>query len=201
MGENIDNIGFIFSKVKSTLKCNKKKYGNCKISVFELKKEDFVTSTLNISITQEDAWENFKDGLIDLVNGIFVISVTKCDKLYSFGAKLLRVKVCKCCDIVHLYLNYNIIPNTVNNGSAGCGDICIPLTPSSTVPTTGCQPSNYYPNTNAFNKQTDYNISPSANVVGNFFFNLESTNYYDVKFYYNNMYCPNVSFANWIVCP
>ncbi len=200
MGENIDNIGFIFSKVKSCVKSNKRKYAGCKVTVFELKKEDFVMSALSVSTTQQDAWENFKAGLIDLVNGIFVISVTKCDKLYSFGAKLIRAKVCKCCDIVHLYFNYNIVPNTTNSNCSGCTDICIPLTPSSPVPTTGCLPQNYWPNSNAYNKMSDYKTSPSANVVGNFFFNVETTNYYDVKFYYNNKYCPEVCFANWIVC-
>jgi hypothetical protein len=200
MGENINDIGFIFSKVKSSVKCNKRKYVNCKIVVMELKKEDFVSSTLNISTSQQDAWDNFKVGLTNLINGLFVISVTKCDRLFSFGAKLIRIKVCKCCDIVHLYFNYNIIPNTTNNNCSGCTDICIPLTPSSAVPTTACLPQNYWPNTNAPYKSTDYNTPPSANVVGNFFFNVESTNYYDVKFYYNNEYCPNVCFANWIVC-
>ncbi len=200
MGENIDNIGFIFSKVKSKVKCNKRKYANCKVVVFELNKEDFVSSTLNISTSQEDAWDNFKAGLVDLINGIFVISVTKCDRLYSFGAKLIRIKVCKCCEVVHLYLNYNIIPNITSNGCVGCPDICIPLTPNSPVPTSITYPQNYWPNTNALNKEQDYKTSPSANVVGNFFFNVESTYYYDVKFYYNNKYSPNICFANWIVC-
>ncbi len=200
MGECIDNIGFIFSKVKSCIKRNKSQFPNCKLASFKLEKQDFVSSTLGLSTSQDDAWNNFKENIINLINGIFVISVTKCDVLHSFGAKLVRIKVCKCCDVVYLYFNYNIIPNTFNSNCSGCNNICIPLTPSSEVPTTSCYPSNYWPNTNAPNKLNDYNTPPCANVAGNFFYNLESTNYYDVKFYYNNTYCNNVSFANWIVC-
>lgn len=189
MGECIDNIGFIFSKITNTIKCNKK-YNNCKVTCMKLEKKYFVSSTLTISTTIEEAWEGFKNNIINLVNANFVISATKCSKLHSFGAKLIKIKVCKCCDIIHLYFNYNIIPNSINN--ATCNNICIPVELTSNVPTTSCIPSNYWPNTP--DEVYDSNKSPCANIVGNIFYDLESTIYTDVKFYYNTLYCNDVNF-------
>ncbi len=197
MGECINNIGFIFSKAKTCVK-NKRKYGNCLVTSFKLDKSDFVTSTLDISTSQEESWNNFKNNIINWVNGYFVISVTKCDKLHSFGAKLMKIKVCECCDVVYLYFNFNIIPNSVNDTCNNNNSVCFPLTSASNVPSGSCFPPNYWPNTNAIGKTDDFINPPCANTVGNFFYNLESTYYYDVKFYYNEKYCTNLCFKKTI---
>jgi hypothetical protein len=183
MGECIDNIGFIFSKVKISIK---NRCLNYKIASFKLNKEDFVSSTLNISTSYDDAWINFKNNIINLINSLFVISVTKVNRLHSFGAKLIKIKDCKCCDNLKLYFNFNIIPNTVNTKSC---NTCIPLVENSNVPNTSCFPPNYWPDNNT------YTVSPSANIVCNNFYELESITYTDVKFYYNNLYCNQVCFA------
>lgn len=81
-----------------------------KICIFKLKKKNFVSSSLGISTSVEDAWKEFEENIIYQTNGSFVISVTKCDNtLHSFYANLIRVKKCDCCNSVVLYFKYNII--------------------------------------------------------------------------------------------
>lgn len=81
-----------------------------KICIFKLKKEHFVSSSLNISTCTDDAWQVFKKNIIYQRNGNFVISITKCDNVsHSFYANLIKAKCCDCCEAVILYFKYNII--------------------------------------------------------------------------------------------
>ena len=135
--EYLSQIGFVFNKAETHIRCDKNKryaknkcqeccyynkfynQASCnkcssselyKICIFKLSKKDFCLSTLAISTTFDEAWESFKNNILYLVNGNFVISVTKCNKLHSFYANLIKIKTCKCCDVVSLYFKYNIIP-------------------------------------------------------------------------------------------
>lgn len=81
-----------------------------KICIFKLKKEHFISSSLEISTTQEDSWKEFKKNIIYQTNGNFVISITNYNgKLHSFYANMFKSKKCECCDSVILYFKYNII--------------------------------------------------------------------------------------------
>lgn len=81
-----------------------------KICIFKLKKDHFISSSLNISTSFEDAWEQFKSNIIYQKNGNFVISLGDCNGgTHSFYANLIKTKKCTCCDSVLLYFKYNII--------------------------------------------------------------------------------------------
>lgn len=188
MTDCIDTIGFIFQKSRVQIKCYKTGCYRYKLAVFKLCKSDFVSSTLDIATSVEDAWNSFRNNVINLINSDFMISVTKCNKLNSFGAKLVKVKKCSCCDDVSLYFNFNIVPNTPTNCN-NTNSICIPLTPSSNVPNVSCYPENYWPDS-----QANLNNPTCANIAGNFFYNLECGNYFDVKFYYSETFCNNPCF-------
>ena len=190
MTECIDTIGFIFQKSKVKIKSYKTGCYRYKLAVFKLTKLDFISSTLIIASSPEEAWNGFKTNIYSLINSDLMISVSKCNKLNSFGAKLVKVKKCNCCDDLSLYFSFNIVPLTpsiCNN----INSICIPLTANSTAPTTSCSPDNYWPD-------TDYNSANQtcANIAGNFFYNLECATYYNVKFFIQTDYCQTPCFKN-----
>jgi len=93
------------------LPCNKcTNNSQYKVCIFKLKKEHFVSSSLAISTSILDAWEEFKKNIIYQKNGNFVISITKCDNTFhSFYANMIKAKKCECCDSIILYFKYNII--------------------------------------------------------------------------------------------
>jgi len=193
MTECIDTIGFIFQKSRVQIKCYKTDCYRYKLSVFKLSKSDFISSTLDISTNINDAWLSLKNNIINLINSDFIISVTKCNKLHSFGAKLVKVKKFSCCDDISLYFNFNIVPS-VSTTCNYTNSICIPLTSDSNIPTVSCYPENYWPDP----ESNIYN-SPCANIAGNFFYNLENGTYYDVKFYYSNTFCNTPCFKS-VLC-
>ena len=142
--------------------------GNCndnsqyKICIFRLKKENFVSSSLDISTGVEDAWENFKKNISEQKNGNFVISVTKKNKLHSFYANMIKSKKCKCCETIILYFKYNIISLFVND------------------------------NNNIYNNSANNNINScdviSANIVSNITYNLKNCEYDTVRFFNSSEY-------------
>ena len=165
MTECIDTIGFIFQKSNVKIKCYKTGCSRYKLAVFKLSKSDFASSTLAIASSIQDAWVGFRNNINTLINSDFMISVGKCNKLNSFGAKLVKVKKCTCCDDISLYFGYNIVPltSTYNNSNG----VCIPLTVDSNVPNVSCYSGNYWPDS-----QSDINNPTCANIAGNFFYNL-----------------------------
>lgn len=100
------------NKIPGTISpCNKCTFNTqYKICIFKLKREYFVSSSLAIATSTQDAWEEFKKNIIYQKNGNFVISITKCDNtLHSFYANMIKAKKCNCCDAVLVYFKYNII--------------------------------------------------------------------------------------------
>ena len=143
-----------------------------KICIFKLKKEHFVSSTLAISTSTQDAWEEFKKNIIYQRNGNFVISVTKCDNtLHSFYANMIKAKKCDCCDAVILYFKYNII-SFINcpqlSNPINCPDVSQP------------QPSQYN--------------TVCANLESNITYNLKSGLYKSVKFFNSS----NYNYSNYV---
>lgn len=134
MSDCLNAVGFVFSKSKVGIKkdntCSyaKSPCQNCsnvpklspcagcannsqyKICIFKLKKAHFVSSSLSISTSFDEAWDNFKKSIIYQRNGNYVISLsTSCGKTHSFYANLVKAKICNCCEAVLLYFKYNII--------------------------------------------------------------------------------------------
>lgn len=193
MINSTDTIGFMFSKTE--IKCNKthkcscvcdnnddNKYKKIKICIFKLEKDFFISSTLGISTNYDEAWLNFTIKIIDLINEIFTISVTKCNILHSFHAQLIKTKYCKCCDTIHLHFKYNFVP--ISNT---CSSSCIQI--NGEIPNKICMPNNYWPDTNDLIQKSTNN--------GNFVYdNLDSGIYTDIKFYYDDLYCSNICFIN-----
>jgi len=206
MTNSINTIGFIFNKVKTIIKCDKKrKYSYCKCSnnfcvnnlykicVFKLQKENFVSSTLNISTDNEDAWKNFKENIYTLINAFFIISVTKCNFLHSFNAKFINYKKCDCCDAILLYFRFNIIPYNINMDT--CTN-CLPVVCDSNIPTTSSIIPNYWPSS-----EYNDNNKISYNSMSNFAYkDFKSTVYSDVKFFYNDKYANNLCFTKSTNC-
>lgn len=184
MGECINTIGFMFQKSNIKIKCYKTGCYRYKLAQFKLKKEDFLSSTLEITTSPEEAWNSFKNNIVSLVNSDFMISVSKCNKLNSFGAKLAKVRKCSCCDnVIGLYFSFNIVP-LISNTCNYTNSTCIPLTSDSNIPNVSCYTDNYWPDSEA-----DINNATCANIAGNFFYNLESGTYSDIKFFYQQNYC------------
>ena len=198
MTECIDTIGFIFKKSNVKIKCYKTGCSRYKLAVFKLSKSDFASSTLAIASSIQDAWDGFRNNINTLINSDFMISVGKCNKLNSFGAKLVKVKKCTCCDDISLYFGYNIVPLTPTNNT-NCNGVCIPLVYGSNVPTVSCYYENYWPNPPP-ESPSDVNNPTCANIAGNFFYNLESTTYYDIKFFHQQNYCQTPCFKSQTVC-
>ncbi len=195
MTEYINTIGFMFQKSDIKVKCYKSGCYRYKLAQFKLTKSNFLSSTLGITTSPDDAWNSFKVNIYTLINSDFMISVTKCSKLSSFGAKLVKVKKCSCCsDVIGLYFSFNIVPLTPTTCNYS-NSICIPLTSNSNVPNVSCTPDNYWPD----NKAPDFSQTP-ANTAGNFFYNLESGTYSDIKFFYQENYCGTPCFKQQIIC-
>ena len=225
--ECLSQIGFAFNKAKTYIKCDKNKrysknkcqeccyynkyykLNSCskcsstdlyKICIFKLSKENFCLSTLDISTNFDDSWESFKKYIVYLVNGNFVISVTKNNKLHSFYANLIKVKSCKCCDIVTLYFKYNIIPtlecyqpvtnlcnneqnNPYNQYNDQINDGCVY---NNEIGNSNSIPPNYWPI--GCNDTFDIFKKVCANIFSNINYDLQSGEYDNVKFYYNELY-------------
>jgi hypothetical protein len=149
-----------------------------KICIFKLKKSHFVSSSLGISTSAEDAWNEFKKNIIYQRNGNFVISITKCDnKIHSFYANMIKAKNCSCCDAVILYFKYNIIS----------------LTPSDQL----TNPTDYPDLTQPVNYP--YN-NVCANYESNITYNLKSGLYKSVKFFNSSNYNYENNISKCVPC-
>ena len=144
-----------------------------KICIFKLKKEHFVSSSLGIATSNENAWELFKKSVIYQRNGNFVISVTSehTDKSGSFYANMIKAKKCDCCEAVLLYFKYNIISIQAASNNPAPPDI---------------QTNTYFP----------YNVV-CANLGSNITYNLKSGHYKNIKFFYS----PNYTFKTQLLPP
>lgn len=149
-----------------------------KICIFKLKKEHFISSSLEISTSHEDSWEEFKKNIIYQKNGNFVISITKCDNtIHSFYANMIKAKKCHCCDSVVLYFKFNIIS----------------LIPCSQL----TNPTNYPDDTQP--QPSPYN-TVCANYESNITYNLKSGQYKSIKFYISSNYNYSNYVANCYPC-
>ena len=158
--QNYSGYGVESCKLSPCNKCtNNSQY---KVCIFKLKRDHFVSSSLAIATSTNDAWEEFKKNIIYQKNGNFVISVTKCDNtIHSFYANMIKAKKCDCCDAVILYFKYNII------SLLSCPQLSYPET-------TQPQPNPY--------------INVCANYESNITYNLKSGMYKSVKFYNSSNY-------------
>ena len=169
-GQEVPTINNIHGFISPCNQCtNNSQY---KVCIFKLKKTHFVSSSLGISTSREDAWSEFKKNIIYQRNGNFVISVTKCDnKIHSFYANMIKAKECSCCDAVVVYFKYNIISLTP----------CAELTNPEILPDeTPQEPSPYK--------------TVCANYESNITYNLKSGIYKSVKFFNS----PNYNYSNYV---
>jgi hypothetical protein len=171
--QNISDVLGTIGTIGTLAPCNKcTNNSQYKVCIFKLKKEHLVSSSLAISTSKEDAWDEFTKNIIYQRNGNFVISITKCDNtLHSFYANMIKAKKCSCCDAVILYFKYNIISLTP------CSEISNPI---------------QYPD------QTEQTQSPYNNVCANYesniTYNLKSGLYKSVRFYNSS----NYNYSNYI---
>ncbi len=148
-----------------------------KICIFKLTKDHFVSSSLAIASSTEEAWEMFKKTIIYQRNGNFVISVTdNCNKAHSFYANLIKAKKCSCCEAMVLYFKYNII--SLVSGEQQMYQNYPP--PDVNLPQ---------------NSPFPYVVA-CANIHSNITFNLKSGEYKNVKFYNSQNYVFDCTLGN-----
>lgn len=153
-----------------------------KICIFKLTKAHFISSSLGISTGLDDAWNVFVNSILYQRGGNFVISVTdskSCSN--SFYANMIKAKKCNCCDSVLVYFKYNIITLPTY-----CQEVAMsqPVPPDVNI----CPPSPY--------------VSSCANSLSNITFDLETRDYYNVRFFNSPSYVFNASLepcANFIL--
>lgn len=143
-----------------------------KVCIFKLTKDNFVSSSLDISTSIDDSWDEFKKNIIFQRNGNFVISITKCNNcIHSFYANMIKAKKCNCCDSVILYFKYNII------SLLPCPELS--------------NPTNYPDERQP--QESPYN-TVCANYESNISYNLKSGLYKTIKFYNSSEY----NFENYV---
>jgi len=204
---NIDTIGFMFKAAKVIIKCDEVSDYSCVdssecsttsaewtnyndknlVSVFKLKKEDFINCSIGISTTSEEQWNKLLGGIEYYYNKPFIISLSKeydkkCAYINcydSFYSKLINSKFCPCCDSLFLFFKFNVVVNLFTSG----------------------QPINLNPCTQV----QCYNGGGTNNVVtsiANLTYDLKDGDYKNVKFYFN----PNDAYLegncnNCSICP
>lgn len=121
----INTNGFNFSKSNVEVYHNnkKKKYNKCKckkcvkyikgksMCIMHLCKSHFLSSSLAVATSAEEAWTSFKSYIPNYIYGHFIISLTLKGVLHSMFAQLIRIKMSPGCQTVSLYFRYNFIPN------------------------------------------------------------------------------------------
>jgi len=189
----INSIGFIFNKSKiKVLNNHKQKYTKCNcnkctkyintsnICVMRLCKSDFISSSLAISTTWEEAWKDFNERIYSLLYAHFVISLGRHDTIHSIFAQLVRAVKSDCKNYIKLYFRYNFIPNLYNNSESQiivCGD----------VPTS--IPDNIPVSNNVSYNESDNEIYPEQCIQNsNSYYKLCNQTYYNLKFYYDDNY-------------
>ena len=176
MGQTQTILEFVFIKAcikqtkhaKCKSNCAKNKNHNF---TFNLKKEDFVLSTLAISTSKEDAWNEFLINIHKYISSQFVISLRKCKSMHSFAACLLKIFIDNDKNYVKLYFKCNVVPSFFES----CPKNCIPI--STPVPVINNQ------------SNTGHVFLP----ISDFKYKLHDKYYYDLKFYcdgnYENTFC------------
>lgn len=179
---SISVIGFMFKSAKVIIKCDEKTdYGEsscnsttCEccnyndknmVSVFKLKKEDFIMSSIDIATSNIEQWNQLNDKIKMFYNKPFIISLTKDGNYNTFYSKLINFKKCDCCDSVFMFFKYNIIANLFN--------------PSINQTINICDGNNI--NKLCYSGNTTSLITSLANLT----YNLEEGDYKNVKFYFN----------------
>ncbi len=164
----VNSFGFLFKNACFCFKKNKK--------TIKMKKCDFISSALTVSLNIEDAWRGLLEYITNLVNSYIVVVITKCDKIHSLTVKLCSIKYCEKNEELILNVIYPIYSkkNKVNN--------CLCKTKSINP----CKQNVTY----------DYsNNTCSCGDVGSYanlnYDNLKNTCYENVKFYYDNNYSYN----------
>lgn len=191
--QHINSNGFNFSKTKIEVcneykkvshdKCNCKKcvkVSKKNVCVMHLAKNDFLSSTLSVSTSANDAWEQFKYYIPNYIYGNFIISLTRKHVLRSMFAQLIKIKISPCTQIVSLYFKYNFIPNSACTGTSNFlvyGDI---------------------PNVSSVSNNTNDALNPYINpsIDNNNYAKLCNTTYYNVKFYCDSNYVFTPNFSN-----
>ena len=179
----VNSLGFIFNEAKFCFK---------KYNVIKLKKCDFFSSAMSVSINREDAWNGLLNSITNLVDGQMIITVTKCNKIHSLTVKLCSVDYCVKKEQLKLFVKYPLYGK--NKKDKYCKynkyekynkcDKCIKIT--------GKTPIVYdNPNYETINNETC--ISNYANLN---FDDLKNTTYKNVKFYYDNNYLFNPCFIS-----
>lgn len=189
----INTNGFNFSKAKievfhnykkkvyKSCKCNKctKLIKNKSMCVIHLCQKNFLSSSLSVATSVQDAWDQFKQYIPNYIYGHFYISVTMNNILQCLFAQLFRVKFSKCCQKISLYFRYNFIPNpncTLETDFLVYGNVpSVKAVSNNTI-----DPNNPYPNT-----------CIQTNTCGK----LCNTTYFNLKFYcdIDYVYTPNFS--------
>ena len=191
----INQNGFNFSKVNVGVYHNykKKKFRKCKcdkcvkyiknksMCIMHLCKSNFVSSSLAVAVSAEDAWEQFKAYIPNYIYGHFTISLTLNSVLQSMFAQLVRLKFSPCCQTVSLFFRYNFIPNPYCRYET---DFLI----SSPLPTTS----------GVSNNTLDANNQYINNCIqnNNFAKICNDTTYYNAKFFCDIDYVFTPNFSN-----
>lgn len=188
---NIDTIGFMFKACKVIIKCDEMSdYGSCEcnpyntaewvnyndkclVSVFKLKKQDFITSSIGIATSNEQQWNILLNEIECYYNKPFIISLSKkddCNKkcFYlnnydSFYSKLINSKFCPCCDSLFLFFKFNVVVNLFTSGQT--------INPFTTI---------QY-NSTSYNGGSNNVVTSVANLT----YDLQNGEYSNVKFYFN----------------
>lgn len=140
---------------------------------FKLSKCDFLSSSLAISTSKEDAWNEFVDNVGNYVSSQLVISLRGCKMMHALGACLLNVTVSECRTIVKLYFKCNVIPSYDQH----CPKTCIPVTtPIPVIESNGNHGHVFLP-------------------INDYQYQLQNGKYFDIKFYCDGNYENNVCFV------
>lgn len=191
----INQNGFNFSQANVEVYNNykKKKYKKCKCSkciknlknksmcIMHLCKSNFVSSSLAVATSLDDAWQQFKNYLPNYIYGHFNISLSLNGKIQSMFAQLVRLKYSPCYQVVSLFFRYNFIPNPYCRYET---DFLIGSVPPTVIGSTN----------NAIDLNNPYN---NTCIFNNTFAKLcNNTTYYNVRFYCDEDYAFTPNFAN-----
>lgn len=195
----INQNGFNFSQVNVEVYNNykKKKYKKCKCSkcvkyfknksmcIMHLCQKNFVSSSLAVATSPEEAWREFKNYLPNYIYGHFNISLTLNGILQSMFAQLVRLKYSKCCQTISLFFRYNFIPNPYCRYET---DFLI----------TSIPPTVYGVSNNAYDSQylKAYPYEKQCIQNNNFAKLCNNTTYYNAKFYCDEDYVYTPNFSN-----
>jgi hypothetical protein len=191
----INTNGFNFSKTNLEVYHNykKKKYNKCKckkcvkyiknksMCIMHLCKSNFLSSSLAVATSAEDAWNQFKSYIPNYIYGHFIISLTLGGILRSMFAQLIRIKMSSCCQIVSLYFRYNFIPNPYCRYET---DFLV----------NGTLPNVMGVSNNALDPTNPYTVNCIDN--NNFAKLCNNTTYSNVKFYCDEDYVYTPNFSN-----